>query len=218
MDTEISGIGMTSNRTRQRLANQLRVAGIIDAAVLSVMTELPRHLFIDEALSHRAYENTSLPIGLGQTISQPYIVAKMTELLLSHAPSQDKVLEVGTGSGYQAAVLSKFFKTVYSVERLIQLSNQARERLNKLRIYNVKCKVGNGAEGWSVNGPFDAIIVTAAAQDIPQVLLKQMAIGGVMVVPVGESNQALYLIKRISETEYDSSVQEPVKFVPLIEI
>ncbi|NVJ67242.1 MAG: protein-L-isoaspartate(D-aspartate) O-methyltransferase [Gammaproteobacteria bacterium] len=214
--TRISGIGMTSQRTRSRLVQWLMDEGIQNQQVLKVMEETPRHLFIDEGLSHRAYENTALPIGEGQTISQPYIVARMTELLLETG-SCDKVLEIGTGCGYQTAVLAKLCKTVFSVERIRKLHMQARKTLNGLNLHNVQLLFADGFNGWSQNQPFDGIIVTAAPSEIPEKLLLQMANGGRMIIPVGtqEDYQELYLIER-QEDKFRKTFIEKVKFVPLV--
>lgn len=212
----LHGIGMTSNRTRQRLIDRLKSQGIKNSIVLNTIAETPRHVFIDEALSHRAYDDTSLPIGLGQTISQPYIVAKMTELLLQE-PKPQRILEIGTGSGYQCAILAKLFKEVFTIERLAKLSGIAKQRLAMLGIHNIRYKVGNGAEGWEVHGPFDAIIITAAAENMPEKLLKQVKIGGRIILPLGSHTQCLHELVRTGPNEYDDIEHEAVKFVPLIE-
>ncbi len=215
-DTRTQGIGMTSQRTRDRLIERLRAKGIKNERVLEVMRTMPRHLFVDEALSHRAYEDSSLPIGHGQTISQPFIVARMTELILSRGVP-DKVLEVGTGSGYQAAILSQLVPQVYSVERIVALQKQARERYHQLRINNILLKHSDGSWGWPQYGPYPAIIVTAAPEQVPDALLEQLAVGGIMIIPVGalRGDQRLLMITR----ERDHFVQEeldPVRFVPLL--
>ena len=178
------GIGMTSQRTRDRLVTRLKDKGITNVDVLAVIRELPRHLFVDEALASRAYEDTALPIGLGQTISQPFIVARMTEVLLAGIPKKS-VLEVGTGSGYQAAVLSRLVDRVFSVERIAPLLKQARERFYQLKFNNIKLKHSDGSWGWPENAPYDGIIVTCAAEQVPEELLKQLAPGGRLVIPVG---------------------------------
>jgi protein-L-isoaspartate(D-aspartate) O-methyltransferase len=210
-----AGIGMTSLRTRERMLTRLREQGIKDEVVLSAISAIPRHIFVDEALSIRAYEDVSLPIGFGQTISQPYIVARMSELLRNGQPLQ-KVLEIGTGCGYQTAVLSKIAKEVYSVERIRPLVMKARDHLRKLKCVNVKLDHADGNMGLPQLAPFDAIIVTAAASHIPQDLLDQLAIGGRLVIPVGTDEQVLYLVERISQAEYRQTKLEPVKFVPLL--
>lgn len=210
-----AGIGMTSLRTRERMLTRLREQGIKDEVVLSAISAIPRHIFVDEALSIRAYEDVSLPIGFGQTISQPYIVARMSELLRNGQPLQ-KVLEIGTGCGYQTAVLSKISKEVYSVERIRPLVMKARDHLRKLKCINVKLDHADGNMGLPQLAPFDAILVTAAASHIPQDLLDQLAIGGRLVIPVGTDEQVLYLVEHISQTEYRQTKLEPVKFVPLL--
>lgn len=210
-----AGIGMTSLRTRERMLSRLREQGIKDEVVLSAIGSIPRHIFVDEALSIRAYEDVSLPIGFGQTISQPYIVARMSEILRNKEPLQ-KVLEIGTGCGYQTAVLSKIAKEVYSVERIRPLVMKARGHLRELKCVNVKLDHADGNMGLAQIAPFDAIIVTAAASHIPQDLLDQLAIGGRLVIPVGTDEQILYLVERISASEYRQTKLEPVKFVPLL--
>ncbi len=213
MSGELQGIGMTSRRTRMRLVQRLKEAGIESDRVLEVMGQVPRHIFLDEALSHRAYEDTSLPIGYGQTLSQPYIVARMTELLLRHEPA--RVLELGTGSGYQAAVLSQLFDQIYSVERIKPLQDRARERLRQLNIRNVMLKHADGGMGWPERGPFDGIIVTAAPMEVPTELLDQLADGGVLVAPVGEEHQVLVEVIRNGD-RFERRELEPVRFVPLL--
>jgi len=210
-----TGIGMTSQRTRDRMLSRLRDQGIKDEIVLSAIGNTPRHIFVDEALSIRAYEDVSLPIGFGQTISQPYIVARMSELLRNGQPLQ-KVLEIGTGCGYQTAVLSKLAKEVYSVERIRPLVMKARGHLRELKCINVKLAHADGNIGLSEIAPFDAILVTAAASHIPQDLLDQLAVHGRLVIPVGTDDQVLYLVERVSQTEYRQTKLEPVKFVPLL--
>jgi len=210
-----SGIGMTSQRTRERMVARLREQGLQDEVVLSAMQSIPRHIFVDEALSIRAYEDVSLPIGFSQTISQPYIVAKMSEIL-RHGQPLDKVLEIGTGCGYQTAVLSKIAKEVFSVERIRPLVMKARGHLRELKCVNVKLAHADGNIGLTDLAPFNGIIVTAAASHIPQELLAQLAIGGRMVIPVGTQEQVLTLIVRTSESQYQQTALEPVKFVPLL--
>ncbi|NOY67846.1 MAG: protein-L-isoaspartate(D-aspartate) O-methyltransferase [Gammaproteobacteria bacterium] len=215
-ESMIRGIGMTSQRTRERLITRLSDKGITNKQVLSVMLNTPRHLFVDEALASRAYEDDALPIGQGQTISQPYIVARMTELLLAGG-IPGKVLEIGTGCGYQTAVLSQLVPEVYSVERIEVLLHQARKRLRSLKIKNVRFKHSDGSWGWDNNAPYDGIIVTAAPSTIPEALLKQLAVGGKLVIPVGRQDRAqeLTVIHR-TNTGYEQEVIEAVTFVPLI--
>lgn len=210
-----AGIGMTSQRTRDRMLSRLREQGIKDEIVLSAIGSIPRHIFVDEALSIRAYEDVSLPIGFGQTISQPYIVARMSELL-RNGQSLEKVLEIGTGCGYQTAVLSKLAKEVFSVERIRPLVMKARGHLRELKCINVKLAHADGNVGLAEIAPFDGILVTAAASHIPQELLNQLAVGGRLIIPVGTDEQILYLVERVSQTEYRQTKLEPVKFVPLL--
>lgn len=210
------GIGMTSKRTRERLVTRLREQGIRDEAVLEVISETPRHLFIDEALAHRAYEDSSLPIGFNQTISQPYIVAKMTEILLDQG-ARDRVLEVGTGSGYQTAILALLCQKVFSVERILPLQQRAAERLALLELENVELYHTDGGMGLPRLGPFDAIMVTAAPETVPEELKRQLAVGGIMVIPVGGTDQKLMRIQRRSETSYETKIVEAVRFVPLLQ-
>lgn len=210
-----AGIGMTSLRTRERMLVRLREQGIKDEVVLAAISAIPRHIFVDEALSIRAYEDVSLPIGFGQTISQPYIVARMSEILRNGKPLV-KVLEIGTGCGYQTAVLSKLAKEVYSVERIRPLVMKARGHLRELKCINVKLDHADGNMGLAQLAPYDAILVTAAASHIPQDLLDQLAVGGRLVIPVGTEEQILYLVERVSELNYRHTKLEPVKFVPLL--
>ena len=212
--TPKQGIGMTSLRTRERMLVRLREQGIKDEVTLHAMGEIPRHIFVDEALSIRAYEDVSLPIGFGQTISQPYIVARMTEILRG-GDSLNKVLEIGTGCGYQTAILSKIANEVLSVERIRPLVMKARANLRTLKCSNVKLDHADGSEGLAAFAPFDGIIVTAAASHVPQDLLAQLSIGGRMVIPIGTATQTLYLIERTAK-EYKQTKLEPVKFVPLL--
>lgn len=210
-----AGIGMTSLRTRERMLGRLREQGIKDEVVLSAISATPRHIFVDEALSIRAYEDVSLPIGFGQTISQPYIVARMSELLRNGNALQ-KVLEIGTGCGYQTAVLSKLAQEVYSVERIRPLLMKARGHLRELKCANVKLDHADGNMGLAEVAPFDGIIVTAAASHIPQDLLEQLAVNGRLIIPVGTDEQVLYLVERVSNLEYRQTKLEAVKFVPLL--
>lgn len=213
MNGGFRGIGMTSQRTRARLVERLREQGIQNEQVLQAILDTPRHLFLDEALASRAYEDTALPIGHGQTISQPYTVARMSEVLFARGAR--KVLEIGTGSGYQTAILSALADEVYSIERIEPLLKQARQRLLSLCLRNVRLKLYDGGYGWAEKAPFDAIIVTAAAARIPEDLLTQLAIGGRMVIPVGETEQDLLLITR-TETDFGIERLELAHFVPLV--
>ncbi len=211
----IQGIGMTSARTRDRLVQRLVDQGIRSQPVLEQIRNVPRHLFVDEALASRAYEDTALPIGLGQTISQPYVVARMTEALLADF-SGETVLEIGTGCGYQTAVLSPLVKKIYTVERIPELLRKTRQRLRQLDIYNVQFKPGDGWEGWPKYGPYDGIIVTAAATELPQKLLQQIAPGGRMVIPVGPAgSQDLLLVTRKND-HFEQVSLGAVSFVPLV--
>jgi len=209
------GIGMTSARTRERLLQQLRDEGIRDERVLQALRDVPRHLFIDEALASRAYENTALPIGYGQTISQPYVVARMTEALLA-GRRLHRVLEIGTGSGYQAAVLAGLVDEVYTVERLEPLMKQARKRLRELGYRNVHVKLSAVGIGWPQHAPYDGILVAAAPVELPAALLEQLAPGGFLVAPVGgPAMQELRLVRRTDEG-FTHERLEWVNFVPLI--
>ncbi len=214
-DLDIRGIGMTSQRTRTRLVERLREQGIENEKILTVISETPRHAFIDEALSHRAYEDTALPIGFNQTISQPYVVARMTEALLAEGPLEN-VLEVGTGSGYQTAILAALVDKVYTVERIGGLAARARERLNTVGYRNIMFKHADGGMGWPERGPFDAILVTASPTSVPEALIEQLAVGGRMLVPVGESRRQDLVMVRKHEDGIEQMVLEPVKFVPLL--
>lgn len=210
------GIGMTSDRTRRRLIEQLREQGITDERVLSAMTETPRHMFVDEALSSRAYENSALPIGRGQTISQPLVVAMMTQAAMA-ADKREKALEIGTGSGYQAAVLARLFDKVFSTERIGELARLARQRLHGLKIHNVYSRHADGLEGWPGQAPFDAIVVTAGGR-IPEALFEQLGEGGVLVAPSSESGGGQELVRftrRGDDLERESL--GAVSFVPLLE-
>lgn len=214
MNNQHRGIGMTSQRTRDRLIARLREAGIADERVLEVMTSIPRHLFVDEALATRAYEDTALPIGHGQTISQPYIVALMTSVLLGEAPPQ-RVLEVGTGCGYQTAVLAKLVNEVYTVERLEPLMKAARRRLVGMGHRNIVYRLADGSLGWPEKAPFDAIITTAAAPELPLALREQLKEGGRLIIPVGADSQELRLIVRTADG-FTDELLELVNFVPLV--
>jgi protein-L-isoaspartate(D-aspartate) O-methyltransferase len=206
---------MTSQRTRERLIQRLYEEGLSNAQVLEAIRRTPRHLFVDEALAHRAYEDTALPIGNNQTISQPYMVAKMSELLLAAGPL-DKVMEIGTGSGYQTAILAQLVERVFSVERIQSLQEKAKQRMTHLNLRNVVFRWGDGWEGWNALGPYNGIIVTAAAANVPQALLDQLALGGRLVIPVGAGDvQDLMLIVR-EEHGFSRHVLDAVRFVPLV--
>lgn len=215
MMRESAGIGMTSQRTRERMVTRLMEQGIRDLRVLEVMRSLPRHLFVDEALATRAYEDTALPIGSGQTISQPYAVARMTEALLGGGRPH-KVLEVGSGCGYQSAVLAALADEIFSVERIGELVRRARERLQRLHIRNVRMRHGDGYAGWAEHGPYDGILVAAAPTQVPAALLEQLAEGGRLIVPVGKrGSQQLLLVSR-HNGELKQDVLEMVSFVPMV--
>ena len=209
------GIGMTSQRTRERLIERLYEEGLSNPRVLEVIRRTPRHLFVDEALAHRAYEDTALPIGHNQTISQPYMVGRMTELLLAAGPL-DKVLEIGTGCGYQTAVLAQLVERVFTVERIQSLQDRAKERLAELNLRNVVFRWGDGWEGWSALAPYNGIMVTAAASDVPQALLDQLAPGGRLVIPVGAGEEQDLLLIIREEDGYSRHVLDSVRFVPLL--
>jgi len=212
---DVSGVGMTSQRTRNRLTDRLREQGIVNEAVLQVMASTPRHLFVDEALAHRAYEDTALPIGNSQTISQPYIVARMTELLLQDVPPTS-VLEVGTGSGYQTAILAQLMDQVFTVERISALLDRALGRFRQLGLHQIKSKYDDGHLGWAEKGPFDAIIVTASPREVPAALLAQLRAGGRLIIPVGDAEtQTLTLVTR-GDDGFETTLVEPVRFVPLL--
>lgn len=208
---------MTSQRTRQRLVQRLSEQGISNVQVLDTIAETPRHIFLDEALSHRAYEDTALPIGYGQTLSQPYSVARMTEVLLGAGGKLERVLEIGTGSGYQTTILAQLVKQVYSVERIKPLQDKARERLRRLGLRNVELKYADGNFGWPERGPYDGIISCAAPREVPQELLNQLAPNGVLVIPVGGDQQELRMIIRDGDSDqYVTQVLEGAKFVPML--
>lgn len=214
MNKSLNGIGMTSQRTRLRMIERLREQGIKDEAVLAAMFEVPRHLFVDEALASRAYDDVSLPINFNQTISQPYIVARMIEVLRANA-SLGRVLEIGTGCGYQAAVLAQLAREVYTVERIKPLYERARKQLNDLKIRNVNVRYADGTAGLPESAPFDGIIMAAAAPAQSASLREQLAVGGRMVLPVGTQEQWLYLVERDARGFRETQL-EPVKFVPLL--
>jgi protein-L-isoaspartate(D-aspartate) O-methyltransferase len=214
-DVRMSGIGMTSARTRDRLVQRLRDQGINNLAVLDRIRNLPRHIFVDEALGSRAYEDTALPIGFGQTISQPYIVARMTEALLEGGPLHN-VLEVGTGCGYQTAVLAPLVGKLYSIERIEPLLQRAKDRLKEIELRNVRFRHGDGIAGWKSHAPFDGILVAAAPLQVPEALLQQLAVGGRLIVPIGpEGEQELIRFTR-REQKFDKQSLGGVAFVPLL--
>lgn len=210
-----SGIGMTSERTRARMIERLREEGIRDEAVLAALAVVPRHLFVEEAVAHRAYEDTALPLILGQTISQPYVVARMIELLREGRAGLGKTLDVGTGCGYQAAVLAQLTREVYGIERLGPLLARAREHLKRLKLTRIRLKHGDGMLGLPEAAPFDSIIVAAAAAWVPETLKEQLAPGGRLVMPVGTHEQVLVVIDRTPEG-YRERRAEAVRFVPLL--
>ncbi len=214
--SQINGIGMTSKRTRDRLIERLRQQGIQNEQVLEVIASTPRHLFVDEALAHRAYEDTALPIGFKQTISQPYIVARMTELLLQSGPPSS-VLEIGTGCGYQTAILAQLVPQVYSIERIGALYQQAKQRLAELKLYNVELRHTDGNGGWpNLNYRFDRILMTAACQDVPRKLAEQLNQGGEMILPYDNGKEQLLLRITRKADDYETETFEPVSFVPLL--
>jgi protein-L-isoaspartate(D-aspartate) O-methyltransferase len=204
-----------SSRRGLQLAQLLEQEGVSDNRVLTAISNIPRDIFIPDALKHKAYQNTALPIGQGQTISQPYIVAKMTELLLQSGNAPQKILEIGTGSGYQTAVLAGIFDQVFSVERIKSLQFQAKRRMNQLDFHNISMKHGDGWQGWPSKAPFDAIIVTAAAAELPTALTEQLKDGGRLIIPVGDEEQTLKCIDRDGDSFTERTV-EPVRFVPLV--
>ena len=209
------GLGMTSRRTRNRLVVRLRDQGISDEKVLSVINEIPRHLFVDEALAHRAYEDTALPIGFNQTISQPYVVAKMTEALLCGPPIK-KVLEIGTGSGYQTAILAQLVEEVFSVERISGLIKRARRILGDIGYRNISFKHADGSLGWESQAPFDSIIITASPRTVPESLLNQLRDNGSVIAPVGDGNKQDLVLFKKTGADFTKTIMEPVKFVPLL--
>ena len=215
MNAVNSGIGMTSQRTRMRMVERLRGEGIVDEVILAVMGEIPRHIFVDEALASRAYEDMALPLGFGQTISSPYTVARMLELLRSGG-KLDKVLEIGTGCGYQAALLSRLAREVYSLERLAPLLTKARRHLRDARAHNVRVRTADGQLGWPEHSPFDGIVVAAAATHVPQALLDQLAVGGKIIIPLThQGKQSLHVLERTAESYVDRKVEDAL-FVPLL--
>jgi len=213
--SENRGIGMTSQGTRDRLVEILRREGIKDEQVLKAINQVPRHKFVDEALSSRAYENTALPIGLSQTISQPWIVARMTEAILDGG-SPEKVLEVGTGSGYQAAILAQLVPQVFTVERIEELLKLARRRFHSLRLNNIYVRYADGHLGWPSQAPFDGIMVTAVAKSVPQELLQQLRVGGVLVLPVERNGQQRLVTVRRTENGSEETDLGGVVFVPML--
>jgi protein-L-isoaspartate(D-aspartate) O-methyltransferase len=217
MNEQQRGIGMTSARTRERLIDRLRSEGIKNAAVLDRIRSVPRHLFVDEALASRAYEDTALPIGFGQTISQPYVVALMTEALIAGGKKLTKVLEVGTGCGYQTAVLAPFVQHIYSVERIQQLSQRARAKLAELKISNVSLRHADGWHGWRSQAPFQGIIAAAAPEHIPPELCEQLDEGGRMIIPIGERGRQRLLRVTRNGTELVEEDLLAVSFVPFVE-
>lgn len=216
MTRSLQGIGMTSLRTRERMIKRLSEQGIQNKKILEIMRDTPRHIFMDEALASRAYEDTALPIGYNQTISQPYIVAKMTELLLGSSGHLGKVLEIGTGCGYQTAILAQLVDHVYSIERILPLQRKAKSYLWDLKLKNISFLYGDGNLGWPDYAPFDGILASAAPAEIPQQLLQQLTLGGVMVIPIGQSGQQT--LKRVTRTlnGYDIEELEAVTFVPFL--
>ena len=211
----LNGIGMTSQRTRERLLGRLMDQGIQSMEVLDIMRSTPRHIFLDEALAHRAYEDVALPIGHNQTISQPYVVARMSEAIVKTG-AMSKVLEIGTGCGYQTAVIARLAKRVYTIERIKDLSERAKKNLRILGLRNIEFKHDDGSLGWGDHGPFDAIIATAAPRQVPIELLSQLADGGRLIIPVGgEDYQELKLIRR-EGSQFTEQILDEVRFVPLL--
>ena len=216
MNSSLQGIGMTSLRTRERMIKRLSEQGIRNNKILEIMRDTPRHIFMDEALASRAYEDTALPIGYNQTISQPYIVAKMTELLLGSSGHLGRVLEIGTGCGYQTAILAQLVDHVYSIERILPLQRKAKSYLWDLKLKNISYLYNDGHLGWLDYAPFDGILASAAPAEIPQQLLEQLAIGGVMIIPIGKNGQQT--LQRVTRTAsgYDIEKLEAVTFVPFL--
>ena len=207
---------MTSQRTRDRLITRLREQGILDERVLEIMAAIPRHLFVDEALAHRAYEDTALPIGFNQTLSQPYTVARMTELALERG-SLGRVLEIGSGSAYQSIVLAQFASEVYAIERIKPLLEKARQRLRALKVRNVRCLHGDGFNGWAEFAPFDVILCTAAPEALPTALVEQLSPDGFLLAPVGGSQQNL-IRARLGDEGLEQEIIEPANFVPMMPV
>lgn len=207
---------MTSRRTRERLVQRLAEQGIDDSAVLEALRNVPRHLFLDEAMAHQAYENIALPIGFQQTLSQPYIVARMTELLVEGRERLGRVLEIGSGSGYQSAVLAALVDEVYALERIKPLLMAGRKRMRQLKLRNVQMRHGDGCDGWAAQAPFDGILVAAAAAQIPRQLLEQLAPGGRLVLPLGPREQQTLAVIACGERGFKRRDVEPVRFVPLV--
>ncbi len=216
MNTSLQGIGMTSLRTRERMVKRLSEQGICNQKVLEIMRDTPRHIFMDEALASRAYEDTALPIGYNQTISQPYIVAKMTELLLGPSSHLGKVLEIGTGCGYQTAILAQLVDHVYTIERILPLQRKAKSHLSDLKLHNISYLYSDGNLGWPDYALYDGILASAAPSEIPAQLLQQLAIGGVMIIPVGKTGQQT--LQRVTRrtSGYDIEIIEAVTFVPFL--
>lgn len=215
MSHRLQGIGMTSRRTRERMTQRIAEQGVKNTKVLEVMADIPRHIFVDDALASRAYEDTALPIGYNQTISQPYIVARMTELLLANGPLK-RVLEIGTGCGYQTAILARLVEHVFSVERILPLQQKAKLTLRELKIDNISFRHDDGGWGWELKAPFDGILVAAAPTELPEMLLEQMAVGGVMIIPIGKyGRQELQRVIR-TPAGYEVEELEMVNFVPFL--
>lgn len=215
MNSALHGIGMTSQRTRARMIERLRDKGIRNEAVLRAMAAVPRHIFVEEALASRAYEDTALPLGMGQTISQPYIVARMVELLVNGRTGPGKTLEIGAGCGYQAAVLAQLTKEVYAIERIGPLLEKAKLNMRQLQQFNVRLKHADGQFGLPEAGPYDSIIVAAASQQVPPALLEQLAPGGRLVLPVGTAEQYLSFIEHTPQGYVETRL-DAVRFVPLL--
>ena len=216
LDMGVRGIGMTSARTRDRLIKRLIDQGIRSASVLEQIRNVPRHLFVDEALASRAYEDTALPIGMGQTISQPYVVARMSEALLDNMQG-DRLLEIGTGCGYQTAVLAPLVKEIFTVERIPELLRKTKQRLRSLDIYNVHYRQSDGWQGWPKYGPYDGVLVAAAAPEVPDKLLQQLAPGGILIIPVGPSGQQDLAMIRRQNGQFEQVSLGIVSFVPLVQ-
>ncbi|MEC5397150.1 protein-L-isoaspartate(D-aspartate) O-methyltransferase [Uliginosibacterium sp. H1] len=216
MSDRLQGSGLTSARARARMIERLRAEGIRDERVLAAMNAVPRHAFVEEALSSRAYEDTALPLGFQQTISQPFVVARMAELLLAGRDTLGKTLEVGAGCGYQAAVLSHMASDVYAIERIAKLLERARANLRPLRLPNVRLKHADGSLGLAAVAPFDSIILAAAATRVPQALVDQLAVGGKMALPLGATDQVILLVERLSNGSLKETRLDAVRFVPLL--